>query len=82
MVALLVGAVVVTDAQIDLLEDQTRVDQQTGAFNSPLLIRLRARVSPSWPGPRGAPTITERRICPFIPDGVGGLGDDTAPGFC
>lgn len=69
-------------AQLSALAGQQRIDRETGAFNSPLLIRLRARVSPSWPGPRGAPLVTERRNCPVIPKGVGDIGEDTAPGFC
>jgi hypothetical protein len=71
-----------TGVQLAVLVDQQRIDREMGAFNSPLLIRMRARVSPTWPGPRGLPLVTERRICPLIPEGVGGLGSDTAPGFC
>ena len=52
--------------QLAALADQQRIDRETGAFDSPLLIRLRARVSPSWPGPRGAPPFTERRTCPAL----------------
>jgi hypothetical protein len=68
--------------QLAALADQQLIDREMGAFNSPLLIRMRARVSPTWPGPRGLPLVTERRTCPLIPEGVGGLGADTAPGFC
>jgi hypothetical protein len=68
--------------QLAALDEQQRIDQETGAFASPLLIRLRARVSPSWPGPRGEPPVTERSHCPVIPEGVGGIGSDTDPGFC
>ncbi len=53
-------------AQLSTLADQQRIDRETGAFDSPLLIRLRARVSPNWPGPRGAPPFTERRTCPVL----------------
>lgn len=70
-------------AQLAALAGQQRIDRETGAFDSPLLIRLRARVSPSWPGPRGAPPVTERRNCPVIPlEAVGAPGVNTAPGFC
>ncbi|RCX28099.1 hypothetical protein [Thioalbus denitrificans] len=60
--------------------EQQRIDRETGAFESPLLIRMRARVSPNWPGPRGTPPATERRHCPVIPGPAGTPG--TVPDFC
>ena len=65
-------------AQLAALAEQQRIDLATGAFDSPLLIRLRARVSPNWPGPRGAAPVTERRNCPVIRTGAG----DFVPAFC
>jgi len=46
------------------LVEQQRIDQAMGAFNLPVLIRLRASVSPTWPGPRGLPPFTQRTNCP------------------
>jgi len=44
-----------------------RIDRATGAFDLPLLIRLRAGVTPAWPGPLGAQPVTEHQFCPRIP---------------
>jgi hypothetical protein len=52
--------------QLAALADQQRIDRETRAFDSPLLIRLRAGIAPTWPGPRGAPPFTERRTCPAL----------------
>ena len=70
---------VLSAAQLAALADQQRIDRETEAFDSPLLIRLRARVSPTWPGPRGAAPFTERRTCPALtPVGQAAL----VPPFC
>ena len=78
-VARAAGDAPLNSVQLAALAGQQRIDRETGAFDSPLLIRLRARVSPSWPGPRGAPPFTERRTCPALTP-VGQLA--FVPPFC
>jgi hypothetical protein len=68
--------------QLAALADHQRLDQETGAFNSQLVIRMRARVSPSWPGPRGASPVTERRNCPVFVEILSGIPMFTEPRFC
>lgn len=65
-----------------------QIDESLGAFDDPLLVRMRTRVPPTWRGPRGEPPVTERRNCPrFLLDpGRAGAGPGppgfVVPGFC
>lgn len=65
-----------------------QIDESLGAFDDPLLVRMRTRVPPSWQGPRGEPPVTERRNCPSFllsPDrGATGMPGPVVvvPGFC
>ena len=54
------------------LSENVRIDKILGAFDDPVVVRLRTRVPPSWRGPRGEPPFTERRDCPsFVLPGTG-----------
>ncbi len=66
------------------LAEHQQIDESLGAFDDPLLVRMRTRVPPTWQGPRAEPPVTERRNCPRIL--VGSLGPNepvfAVPGFC
>ncbi len=65
-----------------------QIDESLGAFDDPLIVRMRTRVPPSWQGPRGEPPVTERRNCPrfLLEAGIPGAGAPVptfvVPGFC
>ncbi len=63
-----------------------QIDESLGAFDDPLLVRMRTRVPPIWQGPRAEPPVTERRNCPrFFLDAAragGGMPGFVVPGFC
>lgn len=66
--------------RIQLAEHQ-QIDESLGAFDDPVLVRMRTRVPPTWQGPRAEPPVTERRNCPrFVVDPV--RGTFVVPGFC
>ena len=70
------------------LAEHQKIDESLGAFDDPLLVRMRTRVPPTWQGPRAAPPVTERRNCPriLLDPGVRGVGPPVpvflVPGFC
>ncbi len=66
--------------RVQLAEHQ-QIDESLGAFDDPVLVRMRTRVPPTWQGPRAEPPVTERRNCPrFLEDPV--RGTFVVPGFC
>jgi hypothetical protein len=46
------------------LAEHQQIDESLGAFDDPVLVRMRTRVPPTWRGPRAEPPVTERRNCP------------------
>ena len=70
------------------LAEHQQIDESLGAFDDPLLVRMRTRVPPSWQGPRAEPPVTERRNCPrfLLEAGIPGFGPPVptfvVPGFC
>ncbi len=69
--------------RVQLAEHQ-QIDESLGAFDDPLLVRMRTRVPPTWQGPRAEPPVTERRNCPRFLLGLSGqqLPVFVVPGFC
>lgn len=67
--------------RIQLAEHQ-QIDENLGAFDDPLLVRMRTRVPPTWQGPRAEPPVTERRNCPRFLLGDPKLPLVVVPGFC
>ncbi len=68
------------------LAEHQKIDESLGAFDDPLLVRMRTRVPPTWQGPRAEPPVTERRNCPriLLDPGVPGVTPPVfvVPGFC
>lgn len=66
------------------LAEHQQIDESLGAFDVPVIVRMRTRVPPSWPGPRGEPPVTERRNCPGFLFEPGGLVPPVfvVPDFC
>ncbi len=70
------------------LAEHQQIDESLGAFDDPVLVRMRTRVPPTWQGPRAEPPVTERRNCPriLVDPGRGGAGPPVptfvVPGFC
>ena len=69
--------------RVQLAEHQ-QIDESLGAFDDPVLVRMRTRVPPTWRGPRAEPPVTERRNCPrfILPDSDPKLPVFVVPGFC
>jgi len=67
------------------LAEHQQIDKSLGAFDDPIVVRMRTRVPPTWAGPQAEPPVTERRNCPgFLYVDPGGLIPPVfvVPGFC
>ena len=88
LILVVVAATASAQAPRTQLAEHQRIDESLGAFDDPLLVRMRTRVPPTWQGPRGEPPVTERRNCPriLLDSGIPGFGPPVptfvVPGFC
>ncbi len=84
LVLVVLAATATAQAPRTQLAEHQQIDESLGAFDDPLLVRMRTRVPPTWQGPRAEPPVTERRNCPRFLLGLSGqqLPVFVVPGFC